>query len=256
MNKTVIVIILSMFVLSCSSRKNKNSVVTLFAASSVTNVAQEIAESFERETGIKVKLNIASSGILARQIESGADFDYYISANKKWMDYIDSLNMVEESTIKNLATNRLVAIVPLGKDKKPNTDEIENNFSNLFTGRLSIGDPKHVPAGKYAMQAIKFYGWKEDLVDRYLPAKNVRDALLMVEMGEAEMGIVYETDAMKSEKVNIVYRFPLIVCESIAYVGAAKKERSESLNSFLLYLQSEEVKSIWRTNGFNLEEYE
>lgn len=253
MNKTVIVIILWMFVLSCSNRKNE---VTLFAASSVTNVAQEIAGSFEKETGIKVKLNIASSGILARQIESGADFDYYISANKKWMDYIDKLNLVEKATIKNLATNRLVAIVPLGNDKKLNKGEIENNFPNLFTGRLSIGDPKHVPAGKYAMQAIKFYGWEKDLADRFLPAKNVRDALLMVEMGEAEMGIVYETDAMKSEKVHIVYRFPFTACESIAYVGAAKKERSESLNSFLLYLQSEEVKSIWRSNGFNLEEYE
>ncbi|MCY1635550.1 molybdate ABC transporter substrate-binding protein [Marinifilum sp. D737] len=253
MNKTIIVIILSMFVLSCSNRKNRNNEVTLFAASSVTNVAEEIAGSFERETGIKVKLNIASSGILARQIESGADFDYYISANKSWMDYIDSLNLVEKATVKNLATNRLVVIVPSGNDKKPNRGEIENNFPNLFAGRLSIGDPKHVPAGKYAMQAIKFYGWEKDLTDRYLPAKNVRDALLMVEMGEAEMGIVYETDATKSKKVNIVYRFPLTACESIAYAGAAKKKRSESLNSFLLYLQSEEVKSIWRTNGFNLD---
>jgi molybdate transport system substrate-binding protein len=242
-----------MFVLSCSNKKSRNNEVTLFAASSVTNVAQEIAGSFERETGIKVKLNIASSGILARQIESGADFDYYISANKSWMDYIDSLNLVEKATVKNLATNRLVVIVPSGNDKKPNRGEIENNFPNLFAGRLSIGDPKHVPAGKYAMQAIKFYGWEKDLTDRYLPAKNVRDALLMVEMGEAEMGIVYETDATKSKKVNIVYRFPLTACESIAYAGAAKKKRSESLNSFLLYLQSEEVKSIWRTNGFNLD---
>jgi molybdate transport system substrate-binding protein len=254
MNKTVIILLI--FVLSCSNKKIKKSELTLFAASSVTNVAQEISKSFERETGIKIKLNIASSGILARQIESGANFDYYISANKKWMDYIDNLNLVDEATIKILATNRLVAIVPLSNDKKPSKAEIKNNFPNLFTGRLSIGDPKHVPAGKYAMQAIKFYGWEKDLAGRYLPAKNVRDALLMVEMGEAEMGIVYETDAVKSEKVNIVYRFPLASCESIKYIGAAKKERSESLKPFLLYLQSEEVKSIWRTNGFNLEEYE
>jgi molybdenum ABC transporter, periplasmic molybdate-binding protein len=256
MKKTVIVIILSMFVFSCSNKKNRKNEITLFAASSVTNVAQEISRSFEKETGIKVKLNVASSGILARQIESGADFDYYISANKKWMDYIDSLQLVEKTTIKNLATNRLVAIVPEGNNKKLNSEEVENNFLNQFRGRLSIGDPKHVPAGKYAMQVIKFYGWERDLADRYLPAKNVRDALLMVEMGEAEMGIVYETDAMKSEKVNIVYRFPNTACEAISYVGAAKKERSESLNSFLLYLQSEEVKRIWRINGFNLDEYE
>ncbi|MDQ2179096.1 molybdate ABC transporter substrate-binding protein [Marinifilum sp. D714] len=256
MKKTVIIIILSMFVFSCSNRKNRKNEITLFAASSVTNVAQEISRNFEKETGIKIKLNIASSGILARQIESGADFDYYISANKKWMDYINSLNLVEKATIENLATNRLVAIVPLGNNKKSKKEEVENNLPDLFAGRLSIGDPKHVPAGKYAMQAIKFYGWEKDLADRYLPAKNVRDALLMVEMGEAEMGIVYETDAMKSEKVNIIYRFPNTACEVIAYVGATKKERSESLNSFLLYLQSDDVKSIWRTNGFKLDEYE
>ncbi|WP_321516336.1 molybdate ABC transporter substrate-binding protein [Marinifilum fragile] len=256
MKKTVIVIILSMFVFSCSNKKNRKNEITLFAASSVTNVAQEISINFEKKTGVKIRLNIASSGILARQIESGANFDYYISANKKWMDYIDSKHLVEKSTIKNLATNQLVAIVPVGNNKKPNNDEVENNFPNQFSGRLSIGDPKHVPAGKYAMQVIKFYGWQNDLADRYLPAKNVRDALLMVEMGEAEMGIVYETDAMKSEKVNIVYRFPNTACEAITYIGAAKKERSESLNSFLLYLQSDDVKSIWRANGFNLDEYE
>jgi molybdate transport system substrate-binding protein len=256
MKKAVILVLLSILLFSCNqSKKNKDDII-LFVASSLTNVAQNIAGNFENKTGTKVKLNIASSGILARQIENGANFDYYISANRNWMDYVDSLQLVERSTISNLASNRLVAVAPLKNTHNYKREEFENNFTKLFKGRLSIGDPGHVPAGIYAMQAITFFEWKNDLENRYLPAKNVRDALLMVEMGEAEMGIVYETDAIKSNKINIVYQFLPECCESIDYIGAANKKRSENLNSFLLYLQSEEVKNIWITNGFNLGEYE
>jgi molybdate transport system substrate-binding protein len=238
--------------ISCSNKQEKKNQITLFAASSVTNVAQELSDDFERTSGIKVRLNLASSGILARQIESGANFDYYISANYKWMQYVDSMALVKKSSITKLASNQMVAIVPLADKRNIQEKEFRLNFPTLFTGRLSIGDPKHVPAGKYAMQVIESYAWEKELVNRILPAKNVRDALLMVELGEAEMGIVYKTDAEKSSKVNIIYSFADTVCEPIRYMGASSKSSSESLDQFLLYLQSAEAKNIWSKNGFKI----
>jgi molybdate transport system substrate-binding protein len=250
MNRITLFSLFVLFMISCSNRQEKKNQISIFAASSVTNVARELAHDFERSSGIKVKLNIASSGILARQIESGALFDYYISANQNWMKYVDSLSLVNKHSIRNLASNQLVAIVPFTDQRAISENDFLMQFPSLFSGRLSIGDPKHVPAGKYAMQAIDYYEWDEELGNRILPAKNVRDALLMVELGEAEMGIVYQTDAKKSAKVNIVYTFPYHACDSIHYMGAASKSKSESLDQFLLYLQSIEAKQIWNKNGF------
>ena len=253
MKNIILLSFISLLICSCAGKQKKQNQLIVFAASSMTNVVQEISEDFEKETGIRVKLNIASSGILARQIESGAEFDYYVSANKNWMDYVDSLNLVQKNSIRNLASGQLVAIVPNSDNRKFDKDTFKNNFPNLFKGRLSIGDPKHVPAGKYAVQALKFYGCYKDFANRLLPAKNVRDALLMVEMGEVEVGIVYKTDAMKSPNVKIVHTFPQNACGPINYTGASKVGNSKSLDQFLLYLQSAQAKEIWTRNGFNIQ---
>ncbi|WP_421919190.1 molybdate ABC transporter substrate-binding protein [Marinifilum sp.] len=253
MNKTILLSLFALLLFSCSIKQKKENHITLFVASSLTNIGYEIANGFKLKTGVRVKLNIASSGILARQIENGAYFDYYISANQEWVQYIDSLGLLKKSSIEPLASNKMVAIVPK-TDARIIPDEVFiKEFPNLFKGRLSLGDPIHVPAGKYARQVINFYAWTNEVSTRLLPAKNVRDALLMVEMGEAEMGIVYKTDALKSEKVNVIYEFPNRTCQSIVYVGASTKEKSKSLESFISYLQSDEVMKIWKTNGFNLD---
>lgn len=253
MKKIILLSFISLFICSCAGKQKKQNQLIVFAASSMTNVVQEISDDFKNETGIRVKLNIASSGILARQIESGAEFDYYISANKNWMDYVDSLRLVQKNSIRNLASGQLVVIVPKNDERIINNEAFKNRFPAMFEGRLSVGDPKHVPAGKYAMQALKFYGCYEDFSNRLLPAKNVRDALLMVEMGEVEVGIVYETDARKSDKVKIVHIFPENAYEPIHYIGASKMENSKSLDQFLLYLQSEKAKNIWIQNGFKIQ---
>ena len=253
MKNIILLFLISFLIFSCSSDRKKKNHLIVFAASSMTNVVQEISDDFKKETGIRVKLNIASSGILARQIESGAEFDYYISANKNWMDYVDSLRLVQKNSIHYLASSQLVVIVPINYERRISNEAFKNRFPELFEGRLSVGDPKHVPAGKYAMQALKFYGCYEDFSNRLLPAKNVRDALLMVEMGEVEVGIVYETDAKKSDKVKIVHIFPENAYDPIHYIGASKMESSKNLDQFLLYLQSGKAKNIWTQNGFKIQ---
>ena len=256
MHKLAVLFLIIFVFTSCQSKRKDDNSLILFAAASVTNVVYEIAENFQSKTGIQVKINIASSGVLARQIVSGAPFDYFISANKNWMQYVDSAQFVDSNSIRILASNSLVAIVPNNDTKSYNTGTFTKLLPNLFQGRLSVGDPVHVPAGKYARQTMQFYGIDKLLKDRYLPAKNARDALLMVEMREAEMGIVYKTDASGSDKVRVVYEFPEKTCEPIHYLGAAGKNRPKALNKFEVYLQSEAAKMVWKKNRFKLKEYE
>jgi len=239
--------------LSCSSHDKSTNSISVFAAASVTEVMTEIAGEFRMKTGISVRLNFASSGILARQIESGADFDYYVSASKQWIDYLDSLQLVDRNSINSIAGNRMVAVVPLeNKDLQLDSGSIAN-FPDLFSGRISIGDPAHVPAGKYAQEIMKINSWYNKLIERVLPAKNVRDALFMVEMGEVEMGIVYASDAQKSKKVRTVFQFAEADCDSILYYGACKLTADKKMEAFAAFLNTDKAKSIWKKNGFKLD---
>ena len=236
---------------SCSTGSKKKKSLTVFAAASLTDVMSKLADDYKKATGVSLRLNFASSGVLARQIEGGADYDYYISASKSWMTYIDSLKLVDRESVKTLAYNRMVAIVPIeNKDFKLDSTNI-SNFPDLFKGRISIGDPAHVPAGKYAMQIIRKNNWQDNLESRYLPAKDVRDALFMVEMGEVEMGMVYSSDAQKSKKVRVIYEFPVEDCERISYFGAANSKETPELKKFQEYMNTN--KAVWVNHGFKLE---
>lgn len=241
---------LFLILISCSNKEKKSKSITVFAAASVTNVIQEIAKSYSKETGVKIRLNIASSGILARQIESGADFDYYISASKTWMDYVDSNKLVAHNSVCTVAGNSLVAIVPNNSEISVIDTSNIYNFPKLFRGRLSLGDPGHVPVGKYSVQVLKYYQCNETLLDRYLPAKNARDALFMVEMAECGMGMVYASDAINSQKVKIIYEFPDKACDPIRYYAAISNGENQYMNQFLEFMKSDQVKEIWKRNGF------
>jgi molybdate transport system substrate-binding protein len=244
------ILMISLCISSCAINSNKKKNLTVFAAASVSDVIKEIATDFEETSGIKLRINHASSGILARQIESGATCDYYISASKEWLDYIDSLDIMNGKTVQTLAHNRMALIVPANSNMNTlSTDELADLPESL-EGRISIGDPAHVPAGKYALEIFQKYQLDSALNDRILPAKDVRDALFMVEMEEAPFGMVYTSDAKKSKKVKTVYEFDTRDCSEIGCYGIAGKAKSDLMNQFIDYLQSEQAKKIWKNHGF------
>jgi molybdate transport system substrate-binding protein len=249
---SLFLLVFTMF-FSCSSKSKQTNSITVFAAASLTNVMNEMAREFKKETGYTLRLNFASSGILARQIENGAPYDYYLSANKQWMDYLDSLKLVDRNSIRTLAANRMVAIVPIENEKLRIDSATITHFPQLFKGRISLGDPSYVPAGKYAMQIIENHAWTEELEARILPAKNVRDALFVVEIGEVEMGMVYASDAIKSNKVRVVYEFLPSDCDPIQYYGASNKNSKKGLRMFLDFLKSDSAKLVWLKNDFRMD---
>lgn len=239
---------------SCKEKGKSKNQINIFAAASLYDVMNELATDFEKQEGVKLRMNFASSGVLARQIESGADCDYYISASKKWMDYVEGLQILDDKTTRALAQNSMVAIVPIDS-KLQKLDSLQlHSLPQVFEGRISIGDPSHVPAGRYAKEIITHFHWDEALRDRYLPAKDVRDALFMVEMGELEMGMVYASDAMKSKKVRIVHQFSSNVSSQIAYYGISCKNSTPKVKKWMKYLQSDRAKAIWKKNSFKFTE--
>ena len=151
-----------------------------------------------------------------------------------------------------IAGNSLVVVVPL--DSPLDSISFEPNLPEFFTGRLAMGDPKHVPAGDYAQQALNNAGYAAELKDRILPAKDVRSALMVVELGEAEMGIVYKTDALKSGKVKIVSEIPESLYSPVGfYASVLKTKNNKQTMGFYEYLSSPDAKVIWLKHRFKFE---
>jgi len=251
LKRTIHYIIVLLFIFGCNSKqKPEQSKVLVFCAASLTNVISELADSFQVKYNVAVQLNFASSGTLVRQIENGALPSLYISANKKWISYLTEKDKTILKYEKQLARNSLVIVVPV----ESKTDSLPfgtgKRFPESFEGRLSIGDPKHVPAGEYVMQAIKSAGYAIKLKDRLLPAKDVRSALMVVELGEAEAGIVYKTDAAMSKKVKIAAEIPSALHAPIGYFISVLKNFDENTLHFYDYLNSETAKQIWIKNKF------
>lgn len=250
----IIASIIAIISISCnnsnSSKNDKESSIMVFAAASLTNVLSEIVDSFETKYSIQVKINLASSGTLARQIVQGGKPDVYLSANKRWTNYIDSLGFVKQNLMQEIAQNNLVLIVP--KNSSVNSVIIDSLLvlqTILGTDLLSMGDPKHVPAGIYAKQALDYYGFNESVNKKILPTKDVRTALMMVEMNESPLGIVFSTDAKCSSKVKIIGTFPDKSHKSIKYMAATCSVKKEA-KLFYEYLNSDETKAIWTKFGF------
>lgn len=243
---------------SCNTKSSNSAeqamtkqMIMVYAAASVTDVLNEITKAFEAEYHIKVQTNLASSGTLARQIEQGAMPDIYLSASKKWADYVAEQSNIANENIAEIAKNELVLIAPINSSiVKQMIDSSMALPQMLKNNRLSIGDPAHVPAGKYAKQALEYFGWYDELDHMTLPAKDVRSALMVVELAETPLGIVYKTDAMKSDKVKIVGSFPEKSHKPIVYVAEIVKNNDAS-KKFIAFLNSEKTAEIWAKYGFS-----
>jgi molybdate transport system substrate-binding protein len=228
--------------------------VTVFAAASLTNAFEEIAQTYRAKGGGPVKFSFASSSILAKQIESGAGADIFASADEQWMDYLAQRKLIEASTRVSRLSNALVLITP--GDRKRAID-IKRGFDlagMIGDGKLATGDPAHVPVGRYAEQALRSLGVWDAVAPKIARADNVRAALLLVERGEAPFGIVYRTDAIAGGKVNVAGTFPADSHAPVSYPFAliVKRDRPE-VRKFLVFLGGPEAEAVYRKAGFIFE---
>ena len=223
--------------------------LTVLAAASTTDVVSELARRYERESGLTVTCAFASSSTLARQIEAGARFDVFVSANPRWMDYVAERELIRRDTRKDLLGNDVVLVAPRGQRFAA---DVKRDFpiEQAFTGKLAMGDPAHVPAGMYAKQALESLGWWVRLESRVIAASDVRNALRLVEMGEVGAGLVYRTDAAISEKVVVVAAFPPELHAPIRYPVALSAEAREQARAFLAFLESAEATAVFTRAGF------
>ena len=224
--------------------------LTVFAAASLTDALSEIGSAHEKATGDKVRFNFAASSTLARQIEAGAPADVFLSADAAQMDTLAAKGLIDKTTRRDLLGNTLVVVTALDG---PAITKLED-LRGPAVRRLSLGDPRAVPAGVYAKQHLERTGLWLALARKVAPAANVRAALAVVESGNAEAGIVYKTDAMASNKVKVALEIPADEGPAIIYPVAivAGRRHTDAARGFLERLAGEDVAEVFRKHGFTL----
>ncbi|MEO6079387.1 MAG: molybdate ABC transporter substrate-binding protein [Steroidobacteraceae bacterium] len=228
-------------------------IVTVFAASSLTDVLEQVGKAYTASTRIPVRFSFAASSALARQIESGSPADVFVSADQEWMDYLASRKLIKGETRNNIVSNSLVLVAPA--DSKISL-RIGPGFGLATAlgknGRLATGDPASVPVGKYASAALTRLGVWDAIKDRLIPADNVRTALNFVALGEAPLGIVYATDARGNGKVRVVDTFPAASHDRISYPAAVTTSATAEAASFMEFLGSQVARNIFDAAGFGM----
>lgn len=227
--------------------------VTVFAAASLKEALDDQARQFEAATGNKVVVSYGGSNTLAKQIESGAPADVFISADLDWMDYVDKKGLVMPGTRINLLRNSLVLIAPAQSKAALKIGPGFGLAAALGQEKLAMANPDSVPAGKYGKGALEQLGvWAsvEKLVAR---ADNVRAALALVSRGEAPFGIVYATDAQADKGVRVVDTFPASSYPPIVYPAAVlASSKSPAAKPLLEHLRSPGARATWERYGFVL----
>jgi len=224
--------------------------ITVFATASATNAIQDLAVLYEKEKGVKVVTSFAAASALAKQIEQGAPADVFVSADLKWMDYLDDKGKIVKASRRNLFGNRLVLIAPKGKAFPV---KLEKGFDlpGAFQGRWCSCNPD-VPIGRYGQQALTALGWWAALEPRLAAAPDVRSALAFVERGECAVGIVYETDAKLSGKVEVLGVFPADTHAPVLYPVALVQGAKPAAQGFLDFLRTPAAAQVFRQYGFTM----
>ena len=225
--------------------------VTISAAISLKNAFEEIGKTMEgKHPRTKIRFNFGASGDLARQIEMGAPVDVFASAAQKEMDDVDQKGLIVSGTRMNFAGNSMVLV-------KSGVSRIRMElFEDLLkeeVKKIVIGNPKSVPAGRYAEEVLKHLNLWEVVKEKLVFAEHVRQALDYISRNEVDAAIVYSTDAMiRPKEVRIVTKAPDKSHQPIVYpIGIVKGSKNQSLaKEFIALVLSPEGKNLLGKYGF------
>ncbi len=231
------------------SENKENVELTISAAASLKDAMELIQSIYEEEhPEIKLKFNFGGSGSLQQQISQGAPVDLFFSAAEEKLDLLVDSGDISEKDGVDLLGNELVLVVP----KEQSSITRFQDLAKDDVDKISIGIPESVPAGKYAKESLEKTGLWGSVEGKVVYAKDVRQVLTYVETGNVAAGIAYKTDALVSDKVNIVATaepethtpiiYPVGIIKSSKYYDAAK--------DFYNFLQSDAALKTFAEYGF------
>jgi molybdate transport system substrate-binding protein len=253
MKKVILLLMAVLLSFRCPSPVSAESSkeIAVSAAISLKNAFEEIGKLYEsKNIGTKAVFNFGASGDLMRQIEGGAPVDVFASAAQKDMDLLDQKGLIASGTRVNFAANTVVLVVPAAT--KTSMKSFEDLKADIMK-KIALGNPKTVPAGRYAEEIFQYYKLLDAIKDKFIFTENVRQVLDYVARGEVDAGVVYATDAAtRPKEVRIVATAPEQSHKPVIYpIGVVKGTKNKgAASAFIALVLSAEGKNILEKYGF------
>ena len=163
--------------------------ITVAAAADLNYALTALASRFEAATGTKVALSFGSSGNLYSQIQNGAPFDLFFSADEDYPKKLAATGLVDARTIRVYAIGHLVLWVPGGSALDPEKLHMDL-LTHALVSRIALANPQHAPYGRAAVAALEHYGLKDKVSDKLVYGENVSQAAQFVQSGNAQAGLI------------------------------------------------------------------
>jgi molybdate transport system substrate-binding protein len=231
--------------------------ITVAAAADLSNALQEVANNYQKQTGVAVKLSFAASGALTQQIQNGAPFDVFFSADMDYPRQLIAGGQAEGATLYRYAVGRLVLWVPADSPL-----DVEHRGMDVLLDpsvkKISIANPQHAPYGRAAAAALKHYGLYEKVSDRLVLGENISQAAQFVESGNAQVGFVALAHAI-APAMQGKGKYWMVPAEAYppldqGVVLISHSPHRQDAAAFLEYVKSAEVAALLRRYGFSLPE--
>lgn len=235
-------------------RQAESQQLTVAAASDLQFAMQEISSRFEKEQGKSVKAVYGSSGNFFQQIQSGAPFDLFFSANLDYSKRLESEGLAEPGSLYEYATGKIVIWVPSGSKL-----DLKNGIQALLdpsVRKIAIANPEHAPYGQAAVAAMKKENIYERLSGKFVLGENISQTAAFVLSGSADVGIVALSLALspnmkdKGRSVEVpAADYPPIQQACVVLKASKNKELARA---FLEFVKSPAIAEVLRSYGFGV----
>lgn len=229
----------------------KGAEINISAAASLQYSLEEITDKYSQDHGVNFNLNFGGSGALREQIEAGAQADLFISANQKHMESLVDKAYIDEESLVDLLVNDIVLIVPKANEAGLGSFE---DLTRESVKVVALGEPNSVPVGEYSQEILSYYGIADEVNAKASLGTDVTQVLNWVDGGEADAGIVYKTDSLQKDNIEVLMVAPKESHKPVTYPAALLKEgkNHQAAKEFLDYLQGEEARKIFEKYGFGV----
>jgi molybdate transport system substrate-binding protein len=226
--------------------------ITVAAAADLNYAMNELAGRFETAKGTKVTLSFGASGNLFSQIQSGAPFDLFFSADEDYSKKLVNTGVADASSLRIYALGHLVLWVPNNSSFDPQKLQMEL-LNQPGVTRIAIANPEHAPYGRAAMTAIEHYGLRDKLAGKLVFGENVSQAAQFVQSGNAQAGLIAMSLA-KSPAMESAGRFWVLPSDSYpelkqAAVIVSASKHKKAAQAFMDFVLSPEGAATLRKYG-------
>jgi molybdate transport system substrate-binding protein len=229
--------------------------ITIAAAADLSTALPEIVASYTSQTGQTVKLSFGSSGNFTTQIQNGAPFDIFFSADEEYPRQLIAGGLADKDTLYRYAVGRLVLWVPNGSQ----LDIQELGIRALLDPsikKIAIANPQHAPYGRAAEAALRHSAIYDQVATKLVLGENVSQAAQFVESGNAQAGLVALSHALASAMKD-KGRYWIVPPDSYpalnqAAVVLSRSKQKDAARRFLDFLRSPEATTLLKKGGFSL----